>query len=215
MNSLTKILGAGLFAALAVSPAVPAALAAPAPAAAPASDVDRAVAALRAISSMRADFVQTDRNGQRLTGTLTMQRPGKIRFQYQPGVPMLIVSDGAALTVIDYEVRQVSRWPIRNSPLGALLNPDKDVARYARLLPTTSPDVLSLEVKDPRHPEYGTLTLVMVRKAGAPGGLQLDSWVSLDSQNKRTTIRLSNQQYGVPVPANMFRYNDPRPQIRH
>jgi outer membrane lipoprotein-sorting protein len=56
------------------------------------------VAALRAISTMRADFVQTDRNGQRLTGTLTLQRPGKIRFQYQPGVPLLIVSDGAALT---------------------------------------------------------------------------------------------------------------------
>ncbi|MFD2783046.1 outer membrane lipoprotein carrier protein LolA [Novosphingobium pokkalii] len=173
------------------------------------------MAALRAISSMRADFVQTDRNGQRLTGTLTLQRPGKIRFQYQPGVPLLIVSDGAALTVIDYEVRQVSRWPIRNSPLGALLNPDKDVARYARLLPTTNPDVLSLEIKDPRHPEYGTLTLIMVRKPGAPGGLQLDSWVALDLQNQRTTICLSNQQYGVPVPANMFRYNDPRPQIRH
>jgi outer membrane lipoprotein-sorting protein len=159
--------------------------------------VERAVAALRAISSMRADFVQTDRNGQRLTGTLTLQRPGKIRFQYQPGVPLLIVSDGAALTVIDYEVRQVSRWPIRNSPLGALLNPDKDVARYARLLPTTNPDVLSLEIKDPRHPEYGTLTLIMVRKPGAPGGLQLDSWVALDSQNQRTTIACptSNMAY--------------------
>jgi outer membrane lipoprotein-sorting protein len=224
MNSLTKILSAGLCAALALSPAVPAAIAAPAPAGpaptgpAPAgrsSQVDQAVAALRAISSMRADFVQTDRNGQRLTGVLTLQRPGKIRFQYQPGVPLLIVSDGAALTVIDYEVRQVSRWPIRNSPLGALLNPDKDVARYARLLPTTSTDVLSVEIKDPRHPEYGTLTLIMVRKPGAPGGLQLDSWVALDSQNQRTTIRLSNQQYGVAVPANMFRYNDPRPQTRH
>ncbi len=220
MNSLTKILRAGpiagLAAALFVSPGVPTALAAPAaPAAAPANDVDRAVSALRAISTMRADFVQTDRNGQRLTGTVTLQRPGKIRFQYQPGVPLLIVSDGAALTVIDYEVRQVSRWPIRNSPLGALLNPDKDVARYARLLPTTNPDVVSLEIKDPRHPEYGTMTMIMVRKPGAPGGLQLDSWVALDSQNQRTTIRLSNQQYGVPVPANTFRFNDPRPQIRH
>ena len=89
------------------------------------------------------------------------------------------------------------------------------MARYARLLPTTNPDVVSLEIKDPRHPEYGTMTMIMVRKPGAPGGLQLDSWVALDSQNQRTTIRLSNQQYGVPVPANMFRYNDPRPQTRH
>ncbi|WP_333838837.1 LolA family protein [Novosphingobium sp.] len=215
MTRLHKTLGAALALSL-VLPAAAAVSVTPAAAqAAPNPDVDRAVAALRAISTMRADFVQTDRNGQRLTGVITLQRPGKIRFQYQPGVPFLIVSDGAALTMIDYEVRQVSRWPIRNSPLGALLDPNKDVARFARLLPTGSPDVLSMEIKDPRHPEYGTLTMVMVRKASAPGGMQLDSWVALDSQNHRTTVRLSNQQYGVSVPANTFRYNDPRPNLRH
>lgn len=194
--------------------AKPAPAPAPAPAA-PSTEADRAIAALRAITTMRADFVQTDRNGQRLTGTITLQRPGKIRFQYQPGVPLLIVSDGSALTMIDYEVRQVSRWPIRNSPLGALLDPNKDVARYARLVPTANPNVTSLDIKDPRHPEYGTLTLIMVRNPAAPGGYQLDSWVTLDSQNQRTAIRLSNQRYGVPIPANSFRFNDPRPQIRH
>jgi hypothetical protein len=70
--------------------------------------------------------------------------------------------------------------------------------------------VEALEVRDPRHPEYGTITMIMLRKASAPGGLELDSWVALDSQNKRTTVRLSNQRYGVAVPANTFRWNDPR-----
>src|SRR3546814_1538988 len=65
---------------------------------------------------MIADFAQTDRNGQTLTGRLTIKQPGKIRFQYQKGVPLLIVGDGKALTMIDYEVRQVQRWPIGNSP---------------------------------------------------------------------------------------------------
>lgn len=181
-------------------------------AAAPAasSDVERAVAALRAISTMRADFVQTDRNGQRLSGVMTLKRPGKIRFQYQQGVPLLIVSDGASLNMIDYEVRQVQRWPIKNSPLGALLDPNRDVARYARLIPTQSPDVISAEVKDPKHPEYGTITMIFIRKASAPGGLELSSWVAIDSQNKRTTIRLSNHQYGLAVSDNTFRWNDPR-----
>ena len=44
----------------------------------------------------------------------------------------------------------------------------------------------------------------------APGGLELNSWVALDSQNKRTTVRLANQRYGIPIPANTFRWNDPR-----
>jgi len=183
-------------------------LPAPAPQANP--QIEQAVAALRAISSLQADFIQTDRNGQRVSGVITLQRPGKIRFQYQKDVPLLIVSDGSALTMIDYEVRQVQRWPIRNSPLGALLDPNKDVARYAALNRTGHPDVVSLEVRDPRHPEYGTITMIMLRKAGAPGGLELDSWVALDSQNKRTTVRLSNQRYGIVIPANMFRWNDPR-----
>lgn len=185
----------------------------PAPAA-PASDVDRAVAALRAISTLRADFIQTDRNGQRLSGVMTMKRPGKVRFQYQQGVPLLIVSDGKSLNLIDYEVRQVQRWPIRNSPLGALLDPSRDVARFARLLPTRNPDVVSTEVRDPRHPEYGTITMIFVRKASAPGGLELNSWVAVDSQNKRTTIRLANHQYGVAVADNAFRWTDPRGSTR-
>ncbi|MBF5090850.1 outer membrane lipoprotein carrier protein LolA [Novosphingobium sp. NBM11] len=192
-----------------MSPAPLAAQNAPAPA--PANDVDRAVDALRAITTMRANFVQTDRSGQSLSGVMTMKRPGKIRFQYERGVPLLIVSDGRALTLIDYEVRQVQRWPIRNSPLGALLDPSKDVARFARLIPTNHSSVVSIEVRDTRHPEYGTITLIFIRKASAPGGLELDSWVALDSQNKRTTVRLSGQQYGIDVPENTFRWNDPRP----
>lgn len=178
------------------------------------AQLDEAVGALRAISTMKADFTQTDRNGQRVSGTLTLKRPGRIRFQYAPGVPILIVSDGAALTFIDYQVRQVQRWPIKNSPLGALLDPNRDVSRFGRLQPTGDPNVVSLEIRDSRHPEYGVITLVFVRKASAPGGLELTSWVALDSQNRRTTIRLSNQQYGVAVTDNDFRWNDPRRPAR-
>ena len=178
--------------------------------AASSSEIDRAVAALRAITTMRADFIQTDRSGQRVGGVMTMKQPGRIRFEYEKGVPMLIVSDGRALTMVDYEVNQVQRWPIRNSPLGALLDPGRDVARFGRLLETAHPDVVSLEVRDPAKPEYGTITLVMVRKPGVPGGLELASWVALDSQNRRTTVRLSNHRYGMDVPNSAFQFRDPR-----
>src|SRR6478672_307936 len=137
-------------AALAVS-ATGAALAPPLAAQSSGSQLDQAVAALRGISTMTADFTQTDRNGQRLAGQMTLKRPGKIRFQYQKGVPLLIVSDGKALTMVDYEVRQVQRWPIGNSPLGALLDPKRDVSRYGRLIATGNPAVTSIEVRDAKH----------------------------------------------------------------
>ena len=215
IRTLTATAGAAALAALVVSvpPASQPALA-QAPASPNAGSIDQAVAALRGISTMRADFIQTDRNGQRVSGVMTLKRPGRIRFQYQQGVPLLIVSDGKALTMIDYEVRQVQRWPIGNSPLGALLDPKRDVARYGTLQPTADPNVVSVEVRDRAHPEYGVITLIFVRKASAPGGLELVNWVALDSQNKRTTIRLSNHQYGMPVSDNTFRWNDPRSPSR-
>ena len=70
--------------------------------------------------------------------------------------------------------------------------------------------VVSVEAHDPKHPEYGRITLVFAREPAAPGGLMLQGWVALDSQNNRTTIRLSNQRFGVPVGDSTFRWNDPR-----
>ena len=197
------------------SAAVSAALVVSAPAQADdAADLASAVTALRAITTMRADFVQADTQGQRVGGVLTLKRPGKIRFQYEKGVPILIVSDGSALTFVDYEVRQVQRWPIKNSPLGALLDPNRDVGKYGRVMPTGSDRIVSIEVRDRARPEYGVITLVFTRKASAPGGLELSSWAALDSQKRRTIVTLSNQQYGVDVPDNTFRYNDPRSPVR-
>lgn len=179
-----------------------------------ASALSAVQAHLKLTSSMTADFVQTDRNGQRLSGKLTLKRPGKIRFQYQKGVPLLIVGDGSSLTMIDYEVRQVQRWPVKNSPLGALLDPDRDLTKYARVLPTGSNEVVSVEVKDPKRPEYGTITMVFMRDASAPAGLRLRGWVALDSQNNRTRIDLSAQKFNVAVADSAFRWTDPRPRQR-
>ena len=202
-------------AALTLTPLAVAGLAMGVPATAQSSSTLASVQShLKSTSSMTADFVQTDRNGQRLSGKLTLKRPGKIRFQYQKGVPLLIVGDGSSLTMIDYEVRQVQRWPVKNSPLGALLDPDRDLTRYAKVLPTGSNDVLSVEVKDPKRPEYGTITMVFVRDGGAPAGLRLRGWVALDSQNNRTRIDLSNQKFNVAVADSAFRWTDPRPNKR-
>jgi len=208
-------LRAAIAGALAV--AIPAAtLFAPAaPVAAQSSaELDRVVAALRGISTMKANFTQTDRKGQTVAGVMTLKRPGKIRFEYEKGVPLLLVSNGKSMTLVDYEVNQVQRWPIQNSPLGALLDPSRDVKRYGKLVSTGHPDVVGVEVRDPKKPEFGVITLLFTRNAAAPGGLQLTNWVALDSQNHRTTVRLSGQRYGMSVADSAFTYQDPRRSSR-
>lgn len=177
-----------------------------------ANDLSAVVGHMQAVQTMSATFTQTDRNGQSLSGKLLLKRPGHVKFEYQKGVPLLIVADGKALTMVDYEVKQVQRWPIRNSPLAALLDPGKDLARFGKRMPTDNPDVISVQVRDPKRPEYGTMTMIFVRQASAPGGWTLNGWVALDSKNNRTTVRLDNVRYNTPIAQSSFTWRDPRPR---
>ena len=212
---LTPIRTIGTALGLALCAALPASFAAaPVPALAAAGDLDRGVEALRAIGTMQADFTQTDRQGRTIGGKLTLKRPGKIRFEYEKSAQLLVVSNGKSLYLIDYEVDQVQRWPIKNSPLGALLDPARDVKKYGRLVPTDHTDVISIEVRDPKRPEFGVINLIFERDASAPGGLRLTHWVALDAQNHRTTVRLKNQRYGMAIADSAFRFRDPRRSSR-
>lgn len=202
----------GKYAALLVPVALVAT--APLPAQTQSDRMARVVSHMKSVGTMSATFTQTDRNGGALTGKLLLKRPGHVRFEYQKNVPLLIVADGRALTMIDYEVKQVQRWPIRNSPLAALLDPGQDIARFGKLVPTSTDDVISVEVRDKKRPEYGTITMIFVQKPGAPGGLTLSGWVALDSKNNRTSVRLSDVRYNGAIANSAFTWKDPRPVRR-
>ncbi|MEA3015932.1 MAG: hypothetical protein QOI38_654 [Sphingomonadales bacterium] len=196
--------------ALAAAPLAAAAALAPAPVAAQANNGLALVQAhLRAVTTMTASFSQTDQRGRTLGGTVSLKRPGRIRFDYGRSANMLIVGDGRALNFVDYDVRQVSRWPINDSPLSVLLNPNQDLARFSRVTRNDA-QVLMLEARDPRRREFGTITIAFAKSGSAPGGLILQGWTTLDAQNNRTTVRLSNQRFNVPVADSAFRYTDPR-----
>ena len=191
---------------LAAALAAPAATTAPAPA----PDLQLVQQHLRGLSTMTADFAQTDFKGQTLTGAFTLKQPGHFRFQYQKGVPLLVVADGGALTFVDYQVKQVQRYPLKSLPLGVLIDPARDLGRYAHALPGVDPRLLSIEAAAPKHPEYGRIPLVFARGGTGPAGLTLQGWVQLDSQNNRTTVRLSNQRFGTTIGNDAFRWTDPR-----
>lgn len=179
---------------------------------APSGDLALVQRHLEATRSLVADFSQTDRQGRVQSGRLTLKQPGRIRFQYAPGNPLLIVADGSALTMIDYQVRQVQRWPVRNSPLAVLIDPGANLMRFATQGPTSDPGAISVDVRDPRHPEYGMISMAFVRDPAGPAGLRLYGWVATDAQRNRTTVRLSNIRYNVPVEDSVFRWRDPRTQ---
>ena len=183
-----------------------------APAAAQAqTGLAQVTAHLRAVQTMTAGFTQTDARGRSLSGTVTIKRPGRIRFDYGRAANMLIVGDGRALTFLDYSVNQQQRWPINDSPLSVLLNPSQDLSRFARVI-QDDPRTLLLQARDPRRREFGTITIRFAKSPGAPGGLILQGWNTVDAQNNRTNVSLSGQRFNVPVADSAFAYRPVRPR---
>jgi outer membrane lipoprotein-sorting protein len=182
-------------------------LAPPAPVVAQAaSPLAQVTAHLRAVNTMVASFRQTDRKGRTLTGTMILKRPGKLRFQYQKGVPMLIVADGRKLNMIDYETGRVDNWPIGRSPLGVILNPNPDLSKVAKVIRNDAQTLL-VQVRD--RPEFGTVTLGFAKVSSAPAGLLLQGWTVIDGQNNRTIVKLSGQRFNVAVADSAFTFQRP------
>jgi outer membrane lipoprotein-sorting protein len=183
------------------------ALAAPSNAS-PSSDLRAVETHLAETQSLVSSFTQTDGKGRQLSGTLSLKRPGRIRFEYGRGANMLLVGNGKTLSFIDYEVGQKSSWPVAKSPLAVLLSATPDLGRIARIVPSNDPRVVVVRARDARHPEFGTLVLAFTR-GGGPAGLTLEGWTAIDAQNKTTRVRLDGQRYNVAVAESAFTYAEP------
>ena len=188
-----------------------AAIAVAAPAiAASSADLKAVESHLNQTQSMVAQFTQTDGRGRQLSGTLSLKRPGRIRFEYGKGANMLLVGNGKTLSFLDYEVGQKSSWPVAKSPLSVLLSANPELGRIARIVPSNDPRVVVVRARDARRPEFGTLVLAFQKAPGAPAGLRLEGWTAIDAQNKKTTVRLSGQRYNVAVPESAFTFVEPK-----
>ena len=170
-------------------------------------DLARLKAHIGSVQTMTASFVQTDARGRSAAGTLQLKRPGKVRFQYGSG-DLLLVADGKQLWFLDYQVGQKNHWPLNRTPLGVLLSGSPDLKGRAQIVPNPDSRVVSVRARDPA--QYGSLTLVFLRSAAAPGGLQLYGWTAVDGQNYRTTVKLSNVRYNVAVPESAFTFAEPK-----
>jgi outer membrane lipoprotein-sorting protein len=176
-------------------------------AAAQSPDMPLLKAHITSVQTMTADFTQTDARGRSAAGTLKLKRPGKARFQYGSG-DLLLIADGRNLYILDYQVGQKSSLPLGRTPLGVLLSGSPDLKGRAQIVASNDPRIVSVRARDPS--QYGSLTLVFLRSASAPGGLQLYGWTAIDAQNRRTTVKLSNVRYNVAVPESAFTFADPK-----
>lgn len=167
----------------------------------------------KATNTMSADFIQTSANGVVVRGKMILSRPGKIRFEYEPKVPLLVVANGTALYVVNSKNRTVQRWPIRNTPLAVLLDSDIDIGKYAQVAPPAAgapAGAIELVAKDTKRPQLGVINLYFYRAEGLPAGLSLAGWRVVDAQGNNTQIQLGMAKFNEPVARDRFTFVDPR-----
>ena len=170
-------------------------------------DVMRYQKALQNISTLKADFTQTAYDGRQMTGTFFLNRPGKLRFEYDQ-MDDFIVADGTFIYYYDSEMKQQSSTTISNSLADFLLRDkirldgDVTVADTSRSNGMTN---LTLEMTE--DPGAGSLTLSFVEAAGKP---VLKKWAVMDSQGLKTDVVLKNIKTGVKLKKDLFYYIDPK-----
>src|SRR5262252_8067078 len=206
MTRMKRRILLGLFAALPVVPAI----AQPQPRFEPTpqdrADMARITAYLDGLRTMKAHFLQVAPNGAITQGTVWLERPGRMRFQYDPPSPLLLVAGHGLVVFHDKSLNQTSNIPLSRTPLGILLadhvtlQGDVTVTGIQRL-----PGQIQISLVRTASPGDGTLTLVF-----ADNPLALRQWTVLDAQRQETRVTLYNVETGGKFDTKLFEFIDPR-----
>ncbi len=159
---------------------------------------------LNSVQRLQGRFVQNSPDGSRATGLFYLQRPGKLRFQYDPPAALLIVSDGRVVAMRDTELRTTERTPLASTPLNLILAPHIDLAHDARITRVTrSGEWLMITARDRTGAADGQIALHFF----GPDA-ELRSWDVLDAAGARTRITLSDLTRPETLDRRLFRLED-------
>jgi len=170
------------------------------------ADLVRVEAYLDSLRALKAHFLQVAPNGAVSQGTAWLERPGRMRFQYDPPSPLLLVAGHGLVVFHDKSLNQTSNIPLSRTPLGILLadhvklQGDVTVTGIQRL-----PGQIQISLVRTASPGDGTLTLVF-----ADNPLALRQWTVLDAQRQETRVTLYNVEMGGKFDQKLFEFVDPR-----
>jgi outer membrane lipoprotein-sorting protein len=174
------------------------------------ADIARIESYLDAIRSYRSAFFQIAPNGAVTEGRFVMERPGRLRFDYDPPSPLEIVADGTYLHYYDHELGQINSFAIEDTPIGALV---QETIRFDELVDVTEvsrdPGVIRVTLVDAEDPAMGSLTLVFM---DAP--LELRQWQLKDAQGLVTTVAFLDGTLNPPLDPALFVFDDPRSDLK-
>ncbi len=162
---------------------------------------------LEKLTTIKADFVQIAPNGELVSGVFYLKRPGKMRWEYDPPVPVVMVSNGKFLRYYDSELDQISDIPLDDTLAGFLAKDDISFdPKVINVLEANSQDkALRVKIEMAGKKDDGNLTMEFEE-----GPMRLRNLILVDSQGKQTNISLNNAKYGISLPDDLFVVKDTR-----
>jgi len=169
-------------------------------------DVERAEATLNAAVTLRARFLQVAPDGSTAEGTLSLSRPGRLRLDYDPPTPLIILANGDWLVYHDSQLDHTSYVDIDSTPAALLVKKDLHLNSDGASVTSVvhKPGVLEITAVKEKDPRQGKITLIFTE---AP--FQLKQWLVTDAQGQTTTVSLYNQRTDVRFDDRIFRDRDP------
>ncbi len=164
--------------------------------------VDKVSAYLSKVHVMSGKFVQIGADGRRATGHFYIQKPGKVRFEYDPPSPIDIIADGRSVVVRDRKLATQDLYPLSQTPLRFLLSDRIDLLRETNVTAVTADEMFVSIVIEEKQAVIGTSRLMMMFDAQ---DLQLKQWVVTDPQGYDTTVAVSNLDSSRRPDPSMFR----------
>jgi outer membrane lipoprotein-sorting protein len=164
--------------------------------------VERVNSYFNGINTLVGNFVQVGPDGRRSEGEFYMQKPGKVRFDYDPPSPVELISDGKSVIVRDRKLATQDLYPLSQTPLRFLLSEKLDLFKDSNVVGVYQDDIFVTVVIEETQPVVGTHRLMIM--FGAKDA-QLKQWTVTDPQGYETTVAVYNlDQSQKPDPA-LFR----------
>jgi outer membrane lipoprotein-sorting protein len=153
------------------------------------AQVEKVSAYLSSVQQMVGHFVQVAPDGSRTQGEFFVQKPGRVRFDYEAPSPIEIIADGQSVVVRDRKLATQDLYPLSQTPLRFLLSDKIDLLRETNVVAVRADDVYVTVVIEERQPLIGTSRLMMMLGAK---DYQLKQWTVTDPQGYDTTVAVSN-----------------------
>ena len=171
------------------------------------ANLSRIESYLNDLSTLQSRFIQANPNGTYSEGTMYLQRPGKLRFEYDPPDPYLIITHGDWFIYVDKELEEATYLPVDKTPAYFIVKKDISFGDKLQVASFQNVDqVFWIEVEQVDDPDVGRVMMVFT---DAP--LQLRKWQVIDSQGNLTDTTLINPNFDVPLNESLFEYAGPKP----